>query len=110
FKEEKERELRKLLANAIAAQDEGPALNALATIDGRSADNVRDQAIELVAAKTATRAAEVLVRYLIDAKHKDTSDRALRHLAKRSDAQVVPALLASLEVSGKDSPTRARLI
>lgn len=110
FKDEKDWELRKLLATAIAGQDEGAALNALATIDGRSADNVRDQAIELVAAKTATRAAEVLVRYLIDAKHADTAERAQRHLANRSDAQVVPALLASLEVSGRDSPTRGRVI
>src|SRR5262249_34723289 len=109
-RDEKDAQLRKLVVAAISAQDDEPTLNALAVIDGRSADDVRDQAIDLAGARTSTRAAEGLVRFLIDAQHPGTAERAVFRLGRRSEGQVVPPLLAELERSGAETPARVRVI
>lgn len=98
------------LDRAIAAQAEAPVLAALDAFDVRVSDPVRARAIELTAVRTATRASELLVRFLIDAAADPIASRAANHLAPQPDAKVVPSLLVALEQSAPSSKQRRRLL
>jgi HEAT repeat protein len=107
---EKDAALKKDLMTAIAQQDEEPVLSALSMFDHRTSDEVRAAAIELAGVRTATRASELLARYLIDAKNEPVAQRAASYLAVQRDAKVVPSLLSELERSAPATAPRRRLI
>jgi HEAT repeat protein len=88
--------LRAQVNRALGEEPEDAVLSELSTWDGAVEDGPRSDAIDLVAARTSTRAAAVLVRLMVTAKEKNVAEKAGEKLILRGEGEAVPPLIEAL--------------
>jgi HEAT repeat protein len=104
--DETDPELRSMIIAALEQHVEAQVLADIGAWSGKESETARVGAIEVLSTFTATRSTELLVSMMAAAKREETADEARAVIDRRSDSQVVPALLAVLVHAPKSTRNR----